>query len=168
MSTERWLPVVGYEGFYEVSDSGRVRSMSREMRGMNESVRVLKGRVLKQSLVASPRSGLRPTVALSKRSVVRQFQVSRLVAEAFILNPDGKPLVRHLDDVQTNNQVENLAWGDQVENMADYKRNKGHYLQRRDACIRGHKFTESTTYVASDGARRCRECRKITRKARTA
>ena len=114
---ERWLPVVGYEGMYEVSDQGRVRSLDRvDSRGWKR-----KGQVLK--LHPGDKWG-HLSACLSSASTVRRYYVHRLQAMAFIGPPPFEgAVVRHLDDDKTNNTLENLAWGTHAENSADMVRN---------------------------------------------
>lgn len=112
---ERWLPVVGYEGIYEVSDHGRVRSLDRTIRHRNGHVTRRRGRVLRLSSTVSgyPQAGLRSGDRDGQRLV------HRLVAEAFIGPcPEGMEC-RHLDGNRRNNSPSNLAWGTHAENVAD-------------------------------------------------
>jgi hypothetical protein len=104
-----WKSVVGYEGSYEVSDDGQVRSVDRVSCGRRQ-----RGRVLVQQ--SHPKKKYR-TVALSKAGTVFRAQVHRLVAEAFIPNPSSLPMVNHCDLVRTNNRVSNLEWVTRQENM---------------------------------------------------
>lgn len=132
--TERWLPVVGYEGYYEVSDRGRVRSVDRVVEYRDGRVRRYAGVALKQA--ANPQGHMQ--VRLSRRSSTRLTLVHRLVAEAFVPNPDGHPLVRHWDDDPANNRSTNLRWGDQVMNMQDAARNGRNHNSNRKTCDWGH------------------------------
>lgn len=122
-SGERWLPVLGYEGFYEVSDRGRVRSLPR----VTERI----GRRGKSSLLRFPGKLLKTPpfgkaghvgVNLYENGKGSTFQVHRLVLDAFVgPRPDGMEC-RHLDGNPANNRLENLAWGTRAENMADRTR----------------------------------------------
>lgn len=105
MTKETWKPVKGYEGLYEVSDKGNVRSLN--YRGLN-------GRV--HELVLLDVKGYLK-VNLWKDDEMKSHSVHRLVAEAFIPNPDGKPQVNHKDEVKSNNVVENLEWATSLENV---------------------------------------------------
>ena len=106
---EEWRPVVGYEGLYEVSSYGRVRSLDR----YDERNCFREGRILK--LYTSRVGYLR--VQLSLNSKKKMYLVHRLVAEAFIPNPDNLPEVNHLDEDKTNNRVENLEFCDRKYNI---------------------------------------------------
>ena len=104
-----WKPIAGYEGSYEVSDDGQVRSVDRVSCGRRQ-----RGRVLAQQ--SHPKKKYR-TVALSRAGTMFRAQVHRLVAEAFIPNPLNLPMVNHRDLVRTNNRVSNLEWVTRQENM---------------------------------------------------
>lgn len=106
-----WRAVVGYEGLYEVSDVGQVRSVDRVVINRGFSHR-LKGRELKQVL-----SRGYPSVMLSKGGKTRRWQIHLLVAKTFV--PGTGEVVRHRNGVKTDARAENLEWGTQTENMAD-------------------------------------------------
>jgi len=114
-SVERWLPVVGYEGFYEVSSHGRVRSIDRELLYADGRVCVWKGRILRQSLSAHKY----PKVALSKNCVQQTLCVHRLVLAAFVgPRPDGMEGC-HNDGNPMNNHFSNLRWDTPISNNRD-------------------------------------------------
>lgn len=108
---EVWLPVVGFEGFYEVSNLGRVRSLERIVRRTN-GTHLQKAKEMK--LRFDPQGYSR--VTLCTNGVARHFLVHRLVAMAFIPNPDNKPSIDHLDGCPSNNRVDNLRWVSAKEN----------------------------------------------------
>lgn len=111
--SEQWKPIAGYEELYEISDRGRVRSLSR----VDRLGRSRPGKMLTPT-------GLRHLhVTLSKEGRKQQPAVHRLVAEAFIPNPDGLPMVLHWDDNPANNHHSNLRWGTSGSNRADAVRN---------------------------------------------
>lgn len=105
---EEWKPVVGYEGIYEVSSIGRVRSLGRIHYGGRN---FLKGQMLNP---VTTRGYHR--VALRKDGKGTNHKISRLVALAFILNIDNKPVVNHVDGCKTNDAIDNLEWATLKEN----------------------------------------------------
>ena len=109
---EIWKPVKDYEGYYEVSNLGRVRRLDRYDYGCGYA-RFYKGRILKNLM-----SGKSPYyhVQLCKDGSITNKNVHRLVAEAFIPNPDNLPCVNHKSEVKTDNIPENLEWCSQEYN----------------------------------------------------
>ena len=97
---EEWRPVVGYEGLYEVSNTGQVRSLDRFY------YRLHKGKVLSPT---KDRYGYL-TVTLNCNGKSKTIKIHRLVAQAFLPNPDNLPQVNHKDEDKTNNNVTNLEW----------------------------------------------------------
>lgn len=120
MTTEIWKDIKGYEGMYQVSSHGRVKSLDRVIQLVNGGQRTLKGKLI------SPAPHTRGYVQapLSKDGVTTRFLIHRLVAEAFIPNPQNKPQVNHKDEVKTNNRLENLEWFTQIENINYGTRNQ--------------------------------------------
>lgn len=111
-----WRDIVGYEGLYQVSDKGVVRSVDRKTTGARN--RMLKGRELKQiSEQFNNGKYIRLVVDLCKNGRKKRHKVHRLVAEAFIPNPDGLPVINHIDLNPQNNSVDNLEWCDQSDNI---------------------------------------------------
>lgn len=103
---EVWKDVSGFEGYYQVSNLGRVRSLDRKV--WNEKrghFRSLKGRVLKPS-----NSREYSDVMLCKNCKPITMQVHRLVAGAFLSNPENLEYVNHKDENKSNNRLENLEW----------------------------------------------------------
>jgi hypothetical protein len=101
------MPVKGYENLYEVSSLGRVRSKRANTRIADKTERIMKQKVDNHGYFR---------VNLYKDGKVKAYLVSRMVAEAFIPNPDNLPQVGHADDNKTNNTVGNLYWTDSKEN----------------------------------------------------
>lgn len=107
---EIWLDVVGKEGYYQVSNKGRVRSVPH----VDRLGRLVGGKILSQN--KKDKFGYN-CVSLSVDGVIEYKRVHRLVAEAFIPNPENKPQVDHYNTDPTDNRVENLHWVDATENM---------------------------------------------------
>lgn len=113
--TERWRPVSGYEGFYEVSDRGRVRSMSRTVRGGPSWSRSATGIVLRARVDATGRC----YVSLWKENREWKAKVHRLTLDAFVGPcPPGMEGC-HNDGNPMNNGIENLRWDTHISNIAD-------------------------------------------------
>ena len=102
---ETWKPVVGYEGLYEVSDYGRVRSVPHEVPSRN-GVRVSPGRMRNPF---KNKTGY-VIINLCKNGIIKNHTIHRLVAEAFLPNPDNLPQVNHKDENKLNNNLGNLEW----------------------------------------------------------
>lgn len=109
-----WKPVKGYEGLYEVSENGEIRSVDRYIKTniLHVKTRLIKGKMLVQNL---KNSGYK-TVDLCKSGKVRTTSVHRIVAEAFLPNPNGLRFVNHKDSNRANNAVYNLEWVTSSEN----------------------------------------------------
>lgn len=122
--SEVWKDIKGYEGLYQISNLGRVKSLKR----FNTNNANTKDRILKPSL---DRKGYLHVV-LCKNNKRYNKTLHRLVAEAFIENPENKPQVNHIDEDKTNNRVSNLEWMTNKEN-----RNHGTAIKRM--CITNSK-----------------------------
>ena len=118
---EVWLPVVGYEGLYEVSDQGQVRSLDRAVVQMNRGgncVRVYAGRVLRQV----PDAKGYQKVCLSKEGRHKSRSVHHLVLEAFVGPRPAGLVTRHGPEGVASNALRNLCYGTQRENIQDRRR----------------------------------------------
>lgn len=112
---EIWKDVEGYEGFYQVSNLGRVRSLDRYVNGNHITCdfQFAKGKMLK---LKNNRLGY-PTVMLRKNGTFKTVLVHRLVAKAFIPNPNNLPYINHKDENPTNSAVTNLEWCTPIYNL---------------------------------------------------
>lgn len=111
--TETWKDVVGYEGIYEVSDHGRVRThKDKKTYSKRHGTRKWKQRYLKDK---TP-NGRDVRVSLWKNGKHKDFLVHRLVGFAFIPLVEGKDCINHIDGNPKNNRVKNLEWCNHLEN----------------------------------------------------
>lgn len=155
---ERWLPVVGYEGLYEVSNMGRVRGVDRLEVTKAGYTRQRRGKVrsLKQN-----RDGYM-VVMLSREGKRRTVKVHRLVLEAFVGPcPEGHEACHYNDD-PADNRLQNLRWDTRSENLLDQVRNGIHRHSRTTHCPRGH-LLEAPNLIPSalkHGHRKCLACNR--------
>lgn len=109
---EIWKPVVGFENHYAVSSLGRVKAIARIVSRTDGAIRTYEEQILSQRM---SRGYL--MAQLNKGNRVLPKRIHRLVAEAFIPNPENKPCIDHLNADKTDNRVENLRWVTHSENM---------------------------------------------------
>ncbi|HHB2481296.1 TPA: NUMOD4 domain-containing protein [Bacillus cereus] len=107
---EIWKPVLGFEGLYEISNTGSVKSLER----IRSNGTRFKEFIKKQS---TEKMGYNTVTMTDKDGKKRTLKVHRLVAEAFIPMVDGKDIVNHKNGNKTDNVVENLEWCTQLENI---------------------------------------------------
>lgn len=144
-SAEDWQAIPGYEGLYEASSLGRIRSP-----------RI----ILKQRL---NNMGY-PVVELSKNGRSRESLVHRQVIAAFKGAAPAGLECRHLNGDSTDNRIENLEWGTRSENTVDQVVHGTHRNTSKTHCPHGHEFTAENTYIQpSNGGRLCRACAKSDR-----
>lgn len=148
---ERWLPVVGFEGGYIVSDLGRVSSLPRAW---------AKAGLLKPTISTTGY----PYVTLSYRGVRRKRGLHQLVAEAFIGPCPPGMEVRHKDDNKRNPALTNLIYGTSTENKLDLVRAGRHHNAIKDRCPKNHPYD----LVDERGWRRCSKCRNARPRRRAA
>lgn len=101
---EIWKDIIGYEGLYQISNFGRVKSFPRR----GTTTKILKPRINRQGYLL---------VDLCKNAKSKRFPLHRLVAQAFISNPENKPEPNHEDGNKFNNHVSNLKWVTKSENI---------------------------------------------------
>ena len=139
---EEWKDIAGWEGLYQVSSEGRVRSLDRRVTqegraGQKAFTRLYKGKVL----VGSSTPAGYQTLNLFRGGVQERTQsIHRLVAEAFIPNPDNLPQIDHISRIKTDNRVSNLRWVSAQDNCLNRTPRQG---------VSGEKFitiTKETTY----------------------
>jgi hypothetical protein len=109
-SKEIWRDVVGYEGLYQVSSMGRVKSLERKIYHKSLKRKIYHKIYPEKILVQRKDKDDYFRVNLSSHGKTKTYRVNRLVAEAFIPNRDNLPVVDHIDSNRTNNRVTNLRW----------------------------------------------------------
>lgn len=151
---EIWKDIVGYEGLYQVSNKGRIKSKAR------------KGNWKETILKLSETKDHYSIVTLSKKGIEKTKRVNRLVAEAFISNPQNKPQVNHIDGNKENNCVDNLEWVTNRENIIHAYKHKlmtaeistmslGSYSKRGEEnpkSKRVYQFDINGNFIASYGS----------------
>ncbi|MGP9622564.1 NUMOD4 motif-containing HNH endonuclease [Corynebacterium sp. AOP34-AQ2-28] len=157
MTSERWLPVTGYGGIYEVSDQGRVRSLSRVV-STRKGDRRYRGKTLAPK---SNRHGY-PLVVLADGGVLRSKRVHRLVLEAFVGPcPEGMEACHNNGD-RGDPRLANLRWDSASENQRDRRRHGTDYQANKTHCPAGHPYDAENMKVipSRPTARYCKACHK--------
>ena len=144
---EIWKDVKGYEGLYQVSNLGNVKSLDRvvEHEKGNLTKRNLKGDILKIRTIHGY-----AYITLSKDNKLKSYRVHRLVAQAFIPNPNNYPTVNHKDENRLNNRVDNLEWCTQKYNN-DYSGTREKAVnanKKKVRCIETGEIFDSTADAA--------------------
>ena len=167
---EIWKDVKGFEGLYQISNFGNVKSVDRISKHSKGDL-TLKGRILKPINIGKGYLG----VALSKNGKVKNHYIHRLVAEAFINNNENKPCIDHINGNRTDNRVNNLRWVNATENMNNpittNRISQKNSIQIVQFTIDGEFVkiwnnavdAEQTLGIDRTGIRRC--CRKVVKTA---
>lgn len=152
--SERWLPVPGWEGYYSVSDHGRVRSDLRTVINRNAKTMTVRERILRPGRAQSGHLH----VMLYRDGRGTTAKVHQLVLLAFVGECPANSEGLHWDDNPGNNFLTNLRYGTKSDNRRDSVRNGRHHQAKKAQCVHGHKFTIANTIVRSNGTRNCRAC----------
>ena len=148
---EVWKEVKGYEGLYEVSNTGKVKSLY----GWNGKKHVCRQRIMRPTIVDMGYGYRRYVINLCKEGKKKHYSVHRLIAEAFLPNPNNYKVVNHIDCNPLNNCVENLEWCTQkhnIEHAIKMRRYKNFsYLtecQKMDIC-QMYKYGKTAKQIAN-------------------
>lgn len=151
--SETWRAVPGYEGAYEVSDLGRVRSLDR----LDRCGKRRHGRLLRP--ISMPSGYLVVNLWCNNKS--RTWLIHRLVLMAFVGEPPKSHEALHRNGDNSDNRFANLAWGTHSQNQWDQVAHGTHSNASKTHCTQGHPFTESNTYwYPGKPHRACRICRR--------
>ena len=129
LDDEIWKDIEGYEGYYQISNLGRVKSLERDIVKRDGTIFQCDEKI---KINVHDRNGYQ-LVKLNKNGSETMKKVHRLVAQAFIPNPDNLQQVNHIDEVKSNNRVDNLEWCD-----SKYNNNYGTKNQRISAAKTGN------------------------------
>lgn len=135
---EIWKYIEGYEGQYQVSNKGRVRSVTRK----DNLNRIRKGKILK--LFSDNNKGYLAVDLFGKKK-----KVHRLIAQTFIPNPLNKPQVNHIDGNKVNNEVGNLEWATKEENI-QHSFNEGLVSRKGEKNSQSKLTAEDVRYIRAN------------------
>lgn len=172
---EIWKDVIGYKGTYQVSNLGRVKSLEKTyIHNVHKHPSIRKEKLLKQGY--SHKLNGYPVVSLTKSAYkAKTYKVHRLVAMAFIPNPNKRKTVNHKNGIKTDNTVENLEWATYSENFChalsnglikikkgydDYRSKQVLQLSKKGILIREWANASATPYIPSNIRNCCNGKRK--------
>ena len=166
MINEVWKDIVGYEGLYQVSNLGRIKSLPRQiLSGIYYSNVRTTDEIIKSTTISNAGYEL---VALYKNNKEKRFTVHRLVAKTFIPNPDNLPEVNHKDEDKLNNHVGNLEWctkkynvnyGTSKQRLSDARKKPVEKLDKDDNVICKYGFVTEVKKDKFDPSRVIQCCK---------
>ncbi len=156
--SEVWVPVAGYEGCYEVSSMGNVRSLDRTVKRTDGVSARLKGKLLQPSIGGNGYQ----LVSLYRNLKVSKHYVHILVAAGFCSRGVDVEVVRHMNGDCVDNRATNLAWGSYVDNAQDTLAHGRNPQVNKVHCPRGHELERPnlTASMLKHGHRQCLACNR--------
>lgn len=156
---ERWFPIPGWRGYYEVSDQGRVRSLDRTLVYRDGRITRHRGCVL-TSAPTGPLGYM--TVPLHRPGMLRRCSVHALVSRAFVGPPPDGMEGCHKDGQPDKNDLSNLEWGTRSKNNCDKQRHGTDHMRNRDACPLRHSLVMPNLVPSklANGHRSCLACQR--------
>ena len=154
---EIWKAVLGYENYYEVSNYGNVRSVTKIITSLYRCSFLRKSKLLKP---ATNHKGYLE-IALSIKGKLKTHTIHSLVAKAFIPNPENKPTVNHKDGIKENNYVDNLEWATKSEqSIHAYEHNlnrikcysKGKFGSKNSFSKKVSQYTKDNVFITNHGS----------------
>lgn len=152
MKNEVWKDIEGYEGLYQISNLGRVKSLKRKVKGnKNQGERFQYERIMKQTICSTGYY----SVTL-KKDTIKTYKVHRLIAQAFIPNPNNYLIINHKDGNKLNNDIYNLEWCTYSHNVKEaYKmglceKQRENSRKRFKECNKKiNKYTKDGQYICT-------------------
>lgn len=156
-----WKTIPGFEGKYEASDTGLIRSLDRNIPSVSRTGKPYlsprRGRILKPGRL----NGGHLHVVLDGRV---DRTVHSLILETFVGPCPPGMMARHRDDDPANNNLENLSWGTRSENSFDAVANGRHWQARKTHCKHGHPLSGDNLAIKTTGHRQCKQCQRRRRR----
>jgi len=140
---EVWKDVKGYEGFYQVSNYGKIKSLPRKKIYLTRNNMVA---VSKQSYIGhKQKNGYMVVLLVDAKGVKKYYKIHRIVAEAFVDNAMNKPFVNHINGIKDDNYAPNLEWCTQKENV-QHAHQTGLYVPKTGAANHTSKLTKEDVH----------------------
>jgi hypothetical protein len=137
-SEEKWKDIIGYEGYYQISNLGRVKRLEGKCLTKGNSYRSVKEKILKP--FPNKARGNYLYINLNMYGVIQQYRLHILVAKHFIPNPSNLPEINHIDGIKEHNYVSNLEWCTQLHNMQHSFKIGTHKIRKGNSSP-NHKLT---------------------------
>jgi hypothetical protein len=148
MEIETWKDIKGYEGYYQVSNMGRIKGLERRVKKISINTGLPEEKVIKEAIRKQGYSGGYSAITLYKEGVGTNFLTHILVAKAFIPNPNNKPEVNHIQGNKKDNRACMLEWNTESENLLHSYRVLGRKLPK-SAYIAGSEHKEAKPIIVT-------------------